>query len=328
MATSGNLLTVVLLVSFSFNAFGVERECDCSVPVERDSFPKGFVFGAGTSSYQIEGAYNEDGKGLSIWDNYTHTHPERIANESNGDVAVDSYHRYKEDVCMAKQLGLDAYKFQISWSRILPNGKTVNPKAIVFYNNLINELTAQGDSAREPYVVGHHLLLADLAVVESYRKYFQPYQKGKIGIQLCMEWPIPYTNTEEDQAAQRRALDAQLGWYMDPLVFGRYPKTMRRNVGNRLPNFTASESKRLIGSFDFIGLNYYLSQYVLDDPTPIQNVSCETDAHVKFTDSRDNVSLCNPGSFSWICNHPPGIRESLIYLHGNCSVPLIYITEN
>ena len=84
-------------------------------------FPKGFFWGTATSSYQIEGAWNEDGKGPSIWDTYAHT-PGKIRNGDTGDVANDHYHRYKEDVALMKDIGANAYRFSISWPRIFPNG--------------------------------------------------------------------------------------------------------------------------------------------------------------------------------------------------------------
>ena len=84
-------------------------------------FPSNFLFGTATSSYQIEGAWNEDGKGLSIWDKFCQQ-PGAIFNGENGDIACDHYHRFEEDIQIIKELGAKAYRFSISWPRVLPNG--------------------------------------------------------------------------------------------------------------------------------------------------------------------------------------------------------------
>lgn len=117
------------------------------------SFRKGFVWGAATSSYQIEGAYNEDGKGLSIWD--MACEKEGFVYEGHtGKVACDHYHRYKEDVAILKKLGIKAYRFSISWPRIFPDGTgKVNEAGLAFYDNLINELIANDI---EPYITLYH----------------------------------------------------------------------------------------------------------------------------------------------------------------------------
>jgi beta-glucosidase len=105
-------------------------------------FPKDFVWGTATSSYQIEGAWNEDGKGPSIWDTYAHT-PGKIKNNDTGDVANDHYHRYKEDVALMRSIGANAYRFSIAWPRIFPQGTgTLNAKGLDFYNRLVDELVA------------------------------------------------------------------------------------------------------------------------------------------------------------------------------------------
>ena len=108
-------------------------------------FPKGFLFGTGTSAYQIEGAWNEDGKGESVWDRYVHSGTHSVRNDNTGDVAIDHYHRYNEDFDILQSLNTNAYRFSISWSRILPEGSgKINLKGIAFYNNIINALIARG----------------------------------------------------------------------------------------------------------------------------------------------------------------------------------------
>jgi len=121
--------------------------------MKRINFPEGFIWGAATASYQIEGAWNEDGKGENIWDLASHT-PGKIKNGDTGDVACDHYHLFKEDVQLMKKLGLNAYRFSISWSRIFPSGiGKINGEGLLFYDKLINELLANGI---EPVVTLFH----------------------------------------------------------------------------------------------------------------------------------------------------------------------------
>lgn len=116
-------------------------------------FKKDFAWGTATASYQIEGAWNEDGKGLSVWDVYCHE-PGNVACGHTGDVACDHYHRFKEDVALMRSLGIKAYRFSISWPRIFPKGTgTVNEKGVKFYSDLIDELLANGI---EPHVTLFH----------------------------------------------------------------------------------------------------------------------------------------------------------------------------
>jgi beta-glucosidase len=116
-------------------------------------FPPGFVWGAATASYQIEGAAFEDGKGESIWDRFSHA-PGNIANADTGDVACDHYHRYKEDIVLMRELGLKSYRLSLSWPRIVPNGKgRINENGMDFYLRLCEELVEAGV---EPAVTLYH----------------------------------------------------------------------------------------------------------------------------------------------------------------------------
>ncbi|KAD4584097.1 hypothetical protein E3N88_21698 [Mikania micrantha] len=136
----------------------MEEEWNCMISTDhqlsRADFPQKFLFGVATSAYQVEGAANEDGRGPCIWDAFSHTKG-KIKDGKDGDIAVDQYHRYKEDVDLIAKLGFSAYRFSISWSRIYPDGlgTQVNKEGIMYYNNLINYLLEKGV---EPCVTLYH----------------------------------------------------------------------------------------------------------------------------------------------------------------------------
>jgi beta-glucosidase len=121
--------------------------------VSRFSFPKGFVWGSATSSYQIEGATHEDGRGESIWDRFART-ASNIKDGSNGDVACDHYHRYREDVALMAELKMAAYRFSVAWPRVYPSGRgPVNEAGLDFYSRLVDALLERGIT---PYVTLYH----------------------------------------------------------------------------------------------------------------------------------------------------------------------------
>jgi beta-glucosidase len=121
--------------------------------LSRAQFPAGFAWGAATAAYQIEGAVAEDGRSPSIWDVFTHT-PGKTYNDETGDIACDHYHRSVEDVALMRELGLNAYRFSISWPRIIPGGRgQVNQKGLDFYDRLVDNLLANNI---EPYVTLYH----------------------------------------------------------------------------------------------------------------------------------------------------------------------------
>ncbi|TVU51448.1 hypothetical protein EJB05_02879, partial [Eragrostis curvula] len=432
---------------------GVEAMKPAKQVVTKKSFPPGFIFGAGTSSYQIEGGWNEGGKGPSTWDHYCHTYPEKIKFRHNGDVAVDSYHMYEEDVKMLKAMGMDAYRFSICWPRILPKGTLqggINQEGINYYNNLINKLiengikpyvtlfhweipqaleeeygsflsprivndyknyaevcfrnfgdrvkhwftfnepyvfccnaysigkhapgrcspggpcaVPSGDSLVEPYKVGHHLLLAHAEAARLYMKKYQDHQEGQIGIALVSMGYEPYDkNHHVHSQARDRSIDYNLGWFLEPLYRGDYPFTMRALIQDRLPQFTAEEKNKLIGSFDMLGLNYYTSRFSRHvDYSPLYSPTLNTeDAYAEFESKKFcinfgpsfkrgwilmseltivlwNIFFLNlfqqlalmvivlTGT-GWLCKYPEGLKNLLMVIRDRYGNPPIYITEN
>lgn len=118
-----------------------------------DPFPKDFLWGSASAAYQVEGAWNLDGKGKSVWDEFVRI-PNKTFKGSNGDVAVDHYHRFKEDIALMAEQGLKTYRFSIAWTRILPEGRgEINQKGVDFYSDLIDELLKYGI---EPIVTLYH----------------------------------------------------------------------------------------------------------------------------------------------------------------------------
>ncbi|MBB5159997.1 GH1 family beta-glucosidase [Saccharopolyspora phatthalungensis] len=115
-------------------------------------FPQGFIWGAATASYQIEGGAKEDGRGPSIWDTFA-AQEGKVLGGDTGEVACDHFHRYAEDVALMAELGLPSYRFSVSWPRVMPDGRTLNPSGVAFYDRLVDELLARGIS---PMVTLYH----------------------------------------------------------------------------------------------------------------------------------------------------------------------------
>ncbi|XP_043708513.1 cyanidin 3-O-glucoside 7-O-glucosyltransferase (acyl-glucose)-like [Telopea speciosissima] len=337
-----------------------------------------------------------------------------MPDKSTGDVTVDQYHKYKEDVKLMSDIGLEGYRFSISWSRLLPNGRgAINPKGLEYYNNLINELIRHGvaphvtlyhldfpqvledeyggwlspkivedftayadvcfrefgdrvsywttinepnvlalssydfglfppqrcspqfgifycsggNSSVEPYTALHHMLLAHASVAALYKEKYIAKQKGWVGLNVYAFWSDPFTNSTADVKATQRSLDFMVGWVIDPLIFGDYPKIMKKAVGSRLPSFTKRESELVKGSSDFFGLNHYLTVYVKDNSSypyvglPDFNI----DMAVQYSVSRD-VDPFVPGSAT--PSTPSGLRSLLEYLKNYYGNPPVYVQEN
>ncbi|XP_014233582.1 cytosolic beta-glucosidase-like [Trichogramma pretiosum] len=142
-----SIIMLKILIAIFCILIGIIKHGNCKLN-EADNvdsysiFPEKFLFGTAMSSYQVEGAWNVDGKSESNWDHFTHKYPEKIIDKSNGDVSCDFYHKYKEDIQMIKEAGFHHFRFSLSWPRLLPTGYTdnVNQKAVDYYHDILDEL--------------------------------------------------------------------------------------------------------------------------------------------------------------------------------------------
>ncbi|KAK9684495.1 hypothetical protein RND81_10G213900 [Saponaria officinalis] len=168
----------------------------------------------------------------------------------------------------------------------------------------------------EPYIRGHNIILAHASAVKLYREKYKKTQNGFIGLNLYASWYFPETDDEQDSIAAQRAIDFTIGWIMQPLIYGEYPETLKKQVGERLPTFTKEESTFVKNSFDFIGVNCYVGTAVKDDPD-----SCNSKNKTIITDM--SAKLSPKGELGGA--YMKGLLEYFKRDYGN---PPIYIQEN
>ncbi|CAM6065645.1 unnamed protein product [Sphagnum tenellum] len=192
------------------------------------------------------------------------------------------------------------------------------------------EMCPEGNSAVEPYLAAHHVLLAHAATMDLFRRFFKAKQGGVLGIALDCEWGEPLTNSPEDQAAAQRHVLFQLGWFLDPIYFGDYPAVMRENVGNRLPHFSEDEILLLRGCLDFIGINHYTSRYTTSGPTPLdpQQSHHFLDQCVIVSEMRNCKPIGDRAASEWLYIVPWGLQKLLTWTTERYNRPPLYITEN
>nr|XP_028948106.1 beta-glucosidase 13-like [Malus domestica] len=319
------------------------------------------------------------------------------------------YRRYMEDIQLIKDLGVNSYRFSVSWTRILPQGSIsggVNQLGVDHYNRLINELIrngiepfvtmyhfdlpqvlqekygglmhqmfvkdfsdyaelcfklfgdrvrhwftinepnviaqygyelgiappgrcslpqghcAGGNSSTEPYIAAHHLILAHATAVKLYRERYQVEQNGEIGIVLATKYFKPYSKSQEDRAAAKRLFDFYLGWLMGPLVFGKYPQSMRELVKERLPTFSAEEKSLVKGNLGFAGIKYYVSVHAkYRPPPPTENLRYSYDP---WAEEKDIKVVPGVSGNHW----PEGLQKLMKYVKNKYRSPQIYISEN
>ncbi|THU62993.1 hypothetical protein C4D60_Mb01t11010 [Musa balbisiana] len=287
--------------------------------------------------------HSKGGRGPCIWDTFVRV-PGMIPNNATADVSVDEYHHYKEDVDIMKKFNFDAYRFSISWSRIFPSPHLcsipilhhpllldndfcfldgtgeINWEGVDYYDRLIDYLILQGIT---PYANLYHYDLP-LALHKEYLGWLSPKivdQKGKIGILLDFVWYEPYTHSAIDEAAAQRARDFHIGWFLHPLTYGYYPKSIQKIVKDRLPKFTADQVKMVKGSYDYVGVNQYTSYYIKDNGvTNPKPVSYQDDWHVEFKHDRDGVPIGPQAYSDWLYIVPWGMYNAVTY-PGSVTLP-------
>ncbi|XP_010916341.1 beta-glucosidase 1-like [Elaeis guineensis] len=189
--------------------------------------------------------------------------------------------------------------------------------------------SAGGNSSTEPYIVAHHLILCHAAAVKRYREKYQVHQQGRIGILLDFVWYEPLTNSISDQEAAHRSRDFHIGWFLHPITYGEYPKTMQEIVKERLPKFTREEVEMVKGSIDYVGVNQYTSYYIKDHPTTSQTpVSYSADWHVTFAYDRDGVPIGPRAHSDWLYIVPWGMYKAVTYVKETYGNPTIILSEN
>uniref|UniRef100_A0A0E0FQ22 beta-glucosidase n=2 Tax=Oryza TaxID=4527 RepID=A0A0E0FQ22_ORYNI len=175
-----------------------------------------------------------------------------------------------------------------------------------------------GNSATEPYIAAHNLLLSHAAAA---------IQKGKIGILLDFVWYEPLTDKEEDHAAAHRAREFTLGWYLHPITYGHYPETMQNAVKERLPNFTREQSEMIKGSADYIAINHYTTYYVSHHVNKT-SISYLNDWDVKISYERNGVPIGKQAYSNWLYVVPWGIYKAVMHVKEKYKDPIIIIGEN
>ncbi|PGH06216.1 hypothetical protein AJ79_06604 [Helicocarpus griseus UAMH5409] len=376
--------------------------------------PSDFIWGFATASYQVEGAIEADGRGPSIWDTFCKI-PGKIADGSSGVTACDSYNRTAEDIELLKKCRAQAYRFSLSWSRIIPLGgrnDPINEKGLQHYVKFVDDLLAagitpmitllhwdlpdelnkryggylnkaefvadyanyarvvfkalspkvkhwitfnepwcssilgyntglfapgrcsdrtkspEGDSSREPWIVGHSLLVAHGAAVKIFREEFKPQYGGEIGITLNGDWALPWdpSNPADVEAANRK-IEFSISWFADPIYFGKYPDSMIKQLGDRLPAWTEEDRALVQGSNDFYGMNHYCAHFIKNkttEPTPddyygnIESLMQDKDGNFVGPETES----------AWLRPHPLGFRKLLKWLSDRYGRPKIYVTES
>jgi beta-glucosidase len=352
---------------------------------QRRDFPSDFLWGCATSSYQIEGAADADGRVESIWDRFAAT-PGRIRDGSSGAVACDHYHRWPQDLDIARDLGLNAYRFSIAWPRIFAEtGGKPNTKGLDFYERLVDGMLERG---LQPWATLYHwdlpqylqegggwnerstvyafLDLAEAmtrrlgdrvkhwithnepwctAIIGNYEGWHAPGNTDlKTALQVChhvllshgLAVPLIRANVPDarvgislslhplragsadprDAAAMERHDGLRYRWFLDPLHGRGYPAQTLELVGAAAPQVEAGDLDAIAVPTDFLGVNYYFPEAIVDDPAhgPLR-------ARVLAPQGGEITAMGWPVE-------PRGLAELLMRVQEDYAPGPLYVTEN
>jgi beta-glucosidase len=349
------------------------------------AFASGFVWGAATAAYQIEGAAAEDGRSPSIWDTYCRV-PGAVDGGDTGDVSCDHYHRWPEDIALMRELGLNAYRFSVAWPRIIPTGSgPVNPLGLAFYDRLVDGLL---DAGIRPFLTLYHWDLpqalqdmggwperdtayrfAEYAAVVAQKLGDRVTDWTTLNEPLCSAWighlegrmapgltdltaairashhlqlahglgadavranasapaaigavynlsPCePASGRDEDRAAAAR-MDGHVNrWWLDPIVGRGYPADMVEVYGME-PPVRDGDLATIAAPLDYLGLNYYFRQVVIDDPAGPAPYARQVPVPGAATTA-----------MGWEV-HPDGLEQLLLRLTDEYKIRTLYVTES
>ncbi|XP_039122996.1 beta-glucosidase 1-like [Dioscorea cayenensis subsp. rotundata] len=189
--------------------------------------------------------------------------------------------------------------------------------------------SAGGNSATEPYIVAHHLILSHAAAAKRYREKYQAEQKGRIGILLDFVWYEPLSDSKADEAAAQRSRDFHLGWFLHPIIYGEYPKSMQMIVKERLPKFSPEEVKMVKGSTDYVGINQYTAYYMYAPQVPLPTaVRYQLDWNAEFAYERNGVPIGPRAHSEWLYIVPWGMYKAVTYVKEHYGNPTVILSEN
>ena len=263
--------------------------------------PNDFVWGAATSSYQIEGAGDEDGRGESIWDTFCR-YPGRIVNGDTGERGCDHYHRLDQDLDLMAELGLHAYRFSVAWPRVLPHGiGAVNVAGLDFYDRLVDGLLQRGIT---PFVTLYHWDLP------------QPLQdQGGWEHRDTVHAYVAYAAVRAHDGYANR-------WFLDPLYGRGYPADMVEHFGSAMPTVSDDDLGVIATPTDFLGVNSYNPAIVKPPADPANPLG-----HDPLSPDEMIAAGYSLTAMGWPIV-PEAFGQLITRIARDYQVPAIYITEN